>query len=294
MLNERFNFPLNMDRGPLIRVGIVVDFNPVSHTASVQMSASEVVTDAPVLGMYGPQGSHDFVNLNSLLGATVALILIEAQYHVLSTMPEVSALPVEGPQPEASASSEYESALKTIREEAVTRSFNPNRSTDLLAGDKLIRSSEGAEMGVFQGGIAKLKASPMAQFILGKFKDLARLIARRVQIFSDFGEIEIFHREGGRVGLEIRGGADLLDETHPTKGNWTALVTIGSHADDKSRRVFLETRDASGGTMSTFSMTNDGKVDVWCSGKVNISAEKEVNLSCSSRVNIKSGSISLN
>ena len=94
-----------MDHGPLIRVGIVVDFNPVSYTASVQISAAEVVTEAPVLGMYGPQGSHDLVSLNSLLGATVALLMIEGQYYILSTMPEVSAMPIESPQPESSASS---------------------------------------------------------------------------------------------------------------------------------------------------------------------------------------------
>jgi hypothetical protein len=271
-----------------------VDFNPVSYTASVQLSSYEAVVHAPVLGMYGPQGSHDLVSLNSLLGATVAMILIGGQYHVLSTMPEVSALPVDGPQPEASASSETEIELKTIREEAATKSFNPNRSTDLLPGDKLIRASEGAEMGVFQGGIAKLKASPMAQFILGKYKDLARLIARRVQVFSDFGEVEIFHREGGKVGLEIRGGADLADETHPSKEIWTALVTIGHHEEDESRRLFIETRDGSGGSMATFSMSNAGKVEVWCADTVNVTADSQVNITGNSKVNIKGGAVNIN
>lgn len=287
MLNQRFQGAFTGDKLPLVRVGIVSDFNPTSYTANVTLEGSERLLAIPVLGMYGPSTGTDLVWLQNLRGAQVVLLLIGNTYHVLAPM----AVPVSEPgvcaQPETLPSTANEVAVEEYRSEDAFRSFNPNRPTDLMSGDKLIRAEDGAELGLFRGGVAKLRASAACQFILGKYKDFARLMTRRFQLYTDFGEVDFFHGDDGAVGVSIKGGASFSSETHPSKSNWTVLINTGHCESDPSHRLTVETRDTSGTTQTKLTLSNDGKIDVFCNDSVNIEAKGKVDVLCHDSVSVE-------
>jgi hypothetical protein len=282
--NSRFNPPYAAEQQPQFRTGVVTAFYPATFTADVRMEGVESKSEVPILGMYGSSMGSDLVWLQNLRGSIVLMVLIDGEYHILTTVPQqvpyapeeppAVAQPVTFPSPESKVTAAANTTTHT------SRSFNRNRPTDLLPGDKLIRAEDGAELGLFRGGITRLKASPMAQFILGKYRDLAMLIARRFKIHTDFGEVEFFHREGGKVGLEMKGGADYATETQPNKQNWSVLVTAGSNADDSKSRLFIEVRDSGGSSKVTLNMKNDGDLDVWAKKDMNLKADGKINLNC--------------
>jgi hypothetical protein len=238
----------------------------------------------------------DLVWIHDLRGALVVLVYINSSYYILSTAPEQVLETQSVAQSKTGPSFEMSDLVKDAKSERALggRNYNPNRPQDLMSGDKVLRASDGAEMGVFKGGIAKLKASAAAQFILCKYRDLARLIARRIKIFSDFGEVEFFHRESGKVGMEIRGGGDLTNETHPSKGIWTALVTFGYREEDPDSRIFIETRDSGGQSKATVCLKMTGELDVWADSAVNIKTDGDAVVQAANKVNVKAGQINLN
>jgi hypothetical protein len=294
MNSNKFDFPHYLDDQPLFRVGTVVEFNPATFTADVQMTRSEIRMAAPILGLGGQAESTDMSWQQNLRGATVAMVLIEGEYYVMSTLPTAVQEHTAGPQSGVTPdTSQAEQDVLTQRETEITRTFNNNRPKTLLPGDKFIRAEDGAELGLLQGGMATLKASPLAQLILGKFRDFARLVARRVQVFSDFGEIELFHRDGGKVGLEIFGGTRIA-ETHPNKKTWSVYVSLGHKAGDPNSRIYLEARDGSGAAKATANFMVNGKLKLWAETDIDIEAGSKINMVAADAINLQAPRVNTN
>jgi len=269
MINSKYNPTFALDKRPQYRVGLVTDFNTTTHTADVKLEGSECLTSVPVLGMFGAPHGNDVTWLQNLRGATVLLTLINSSYHILSTVPKQVKETKGGAYPTGGVPGAAASEAETLRKATAFRNFNANRPTDLLSGDKLIRAEGGAEVGLLQGGVARLKASPMAQFVLGKLKDYGLLIVRRFTMYSDFGEIKCFNDEG-KVGLSIKGGGDYMTESHPSAGKNTIEISVGSCASDAAHRLFIETKDSSGKAKNKLSLSMDGKVSVWAKGETTV------------------------
>jgi len=269
MINSKYNPAFALDKRPAYRTGLVTEFNTTTHTADVKLEGSECLTSVPVLGMFGTSHGTDVTWLQNLRGAQVLLVLVGNSYHVLSTIPQQVKETKAGAYPTGGVPGAAASEAETLRKGTAFRNFNSNRPTDLLSGDKLIRAEGGAEVGLLQGGVVRLKASPMAQFILGKLKDYGLLIVRRFTMFSDFGEIKCFN-DGGKVGLSIKGGGDYVGESHPNAGKYTIEISIGSCLSNPEHRLFIETKDLSGKAKNKLSLSMDGKVSLWAKGETTL------------------------
>ena len=289
MINSRFEPTFNLEKLPTVRTGLVTDFNTTSFTADVKLEGSEFLTAVPVLGMYGTTYGSDMVWLQNLRGAVVLLILVDGSYHILSTVPQLvkqtNTDTYKGTIPETEASTTVTDVRKTLK----YQNFNPNRPTSITPGDKVLRAEGGAEVGVLRGGIIRLKAASMAQIIMGKFRDFVRIVSRRFQIFSDFGEVDFFHAADGKVGLNIKGGASYMDETHPEVDKYTVLLSMGHCESDETHRLYVEVRSADGEAMSKCSLAADGKADMWSKGDLTIKTEAKVSVEAAADVSIDAG-----
>lgn len=287
MVNSRFKSTYSLEQQPDFRVGLVTDFNTTTFTADVKLSTMEFLTSVPILGMYGTPHGTDMVWLNNFRGATVVLIALNNQYYILSILPQMVQETLNPTNTGATVPTDDAKALEDVRRKGAYRNFNPNRPSDMLSGDKVLRAEGGAEVSVMQGGVTRMKASSMAQFILGKFKDFGRLITRRFQIFSDFGEVDFFHTKEGKVGLSIKGGASYADETHPSKEKWTVLLSMGHCESDESHRLYVETLNAGGESQVVCSLSADGKAVVTCKGDIEISSDANLALAVKGNAKIK-------
>lgn len=248
--------------GALIRSGTVISVNPRTYTAVVKMPDIEAAQSVGMLNIYGASYGEDLVWLQNLRGAEVLLIKYANQYYILGTKPvqvtETDDTIVEGVTDTGHGGADPNSYQRRLD----YRSFNPNRPSDILPGDKVIRADDGAEISLQRGGIAVLKGSPMAQIILGKVKDFLRILSRRVQWFTDFGELIFKHESTGRVGLEVHGGADFTSETHPSKALWTVQSWLGDYPNDSQSRLFIRVNDVSNSQFVTLRMGIDGTVEL--------------------------------
>ena len=229
----------HIDSKPMFKIGYVESCNPNTFTVDVKVDRLEVVEACPILNLVGRTLGTDLVWLQSLRGAYVILINIVGVYHVLSTLPTNTAHRDEFTENVVGVS---DLSLDTEGyEQTYSRDYNQNRPNDFLQDDKIIRAEDGVELGLLKGGIAKLKASPLAQLVLGKIKDFARLVARRFSIFCDFGEINSYQNDEGRTTLHIAGGASFHEETHPGQKNWTVQAWLGDYPANEETRFMLQT-----------------------------------------------------
>lgn len=286
-----------MNNSETLALGIVVDFNPVTYSADVLMDDGNLLVGLPILGLAGSDFTDDLTWLSNLAGCRVWVLQAAKKRCILGTYPDRV-------KSTASAVSTSQGDADVVEQTSDMHqangfcNFNSNRPTDLLPGDKALRADGGAEVALSQGGLAWLKASSLAQFILSKYKSLARLIVRRFQIFSDFGEVELFHSEDGRVGLSVKGGAVYDDETHPDVADWTVQLFLGdasvSGEGSEETRLFVKTNAPGGGSDITISFDTEGTISINAAKDLNITTSGTVNLESSDEVNITSSTINLN
>jgi hypothetical protein len=98
--------------------------------------------------------------------------------------------------------------------------------TDLLPGDRMISARGGALLGVLAGGVAKLQASPLAQILLSKARDLVRIVSRNFEIFSDYGIMRMINN-GGATSFELLGNSTGKKTNAHHESSWDYIFKIG-------------------------------------------------------------------
>ncbi len=212
-----------LEVGKEFTIGKVITCNTKTFTVDVKLRDIGLVQSVPLLNTYGTDYGNDLTWLTNLQGSLVLLIKIVNTYYVMATVPEEvletkteNVTPVQEPG--------FGGDVESI---PVDKNYNVNRPTDFYPGDKVLRTDGGAELFLGKVGLARLKASSLAQIIFGKFKDFCKLIARQLSIYTDAGSVETFHTAEGKVGVAIKGGADFAAETHPGVAAWTVQAWIG-------------------------------------------------------------------
>lgn len=242
-----------------ISMGLVVDFNPATALCTVKLDKGGFVRNVPVLGMYGAQHGTDLSTAGNLRGAVVVLLKVYSQLYVLNTIP--TQLNADFKVSEDSVTPGYGGSDTNTYGKGVDKSCVAMRSTDYITGDKIERAEGGAEYGLLKEGLAVLKASPLCQFTLNKLKDLGRLVTRVFQHFTDFGEVNMTHTTEGRVGLNVKGGADFINETHPSKSKWTVQTWVGDNPTGTPEdRLHVRVNDVGNSNFVTFTFNTNGEV----------------------------------
>jgi hypothetical protein len=228
-----------------VEIGTVIDVNPATFSADVALEGGRSLQGVGFIGVYGSPFGQDITWIHNLRGAVVKLALIGREYFIIHTLPgeiaekddiHSSTIPVT----EAETGGADELTYKDIG----FSDYSGNRNTSFLQADKVLRADADTEVSVWKAGIVRLKAGPLAQFILNKYKAFARLVSRTYQFFSDFGEVASTHDSSGRVGLHIKGGADFTNETHPSSEKWTIQVWYGNYPGDPDARLHIKVNDA--------------------------------------------------
>lgn len=98
----------------------------------------------------------------------------------------------------------------------------------LMAGDWCRLGNLGQHVGVFDGGVAVLQGSKLAQIraVGAQGADTLSLFGRRMNIHTDFGDV-IFGTEGGKSYVELLGGTDQTLESGVDRQDWTIRAAIG-------------------------------------------------------------------
>jgi hypothetical protein len=257
-------------------VGTVVECNPSSFTVDVMVTGVEHYSSIPILGTYGGWQTRDISKLQKLRGAPVVLIYLEGQYHVLATLPmESTSIDKEVVTPLLDEN--YGGANSLTYDKSKYKIYQGGRPNDYFDSDKVIGTGDSL-FGVFQGGIALLKASPLAQIILGKYKDFIRMIGRRFQIYSDFGEAHMEHTEEGRVRASIHGGADFRTESHPNVAKWTVQAWVGDDPQNHDNRLHIRVNDVENAEFVTLEMDIKGDMYLETSKTRNATHGKDENV----------------
>lgn len=259
-MREGFNSLLTSpSRSDVLRLGTVVDCNTSSYTVDVKLTEVDTLTDVPVLNLYGASHGKDLAWLSDLRGALVALVRIQSQYYVMGTVP-ISTRSANLDNVSPALEPGYGGENTYTYSKAAHAIHSSGRPTDFLPGDKILRSSSGAMLGIFMEGISLLKASPLCQIVLSRFRDLLRIVSRRVQVFSDFGELHVEHTPQGRVGTHLMGGASFAEETHPSQAKWTVQVWVGDDPANPDNRLHIRVNDKDNGEYVTLELDQLGNM----------------------------------
>lgn len=246
---------------PLFLIGVVTSFNPSDFTVDVKLDGVAYLTAVPILGMYGSGYGREMTVSSSLRGARVALVKIQNTYYMLNTLPERSS---DGGIDMASqvTGDGFSGEDPTMYGRTGCKAYRAGRASDFLNGDKVWSTDGGSMLALFREGMAKLKASPLAQIILFKYKELVRIVSRRFQIYTDFGELEFTSDGNGKTGFSLKGGALSSSESHPTTAKHTIQVWGGTCPAGDSVRFQMKVGSADGAGYCETTVDTEGAVTV--------------------------------
>ncbi len=239
--------------------GTVIECNPGTKTVDVQVANGDYLNGVQILNTSGAPFSNDHTWLTELRGAYVLVLKLGSKHFILGTFGlENSATDTTRTQPIVYDG--YGGADSNTYKGNSLKNYQNSRAIDHFSGDKVLRAGTSSTLALLREGIVSLRASSVAQIILGKFKDFIRMIARRIQVYTDFGEVHLEHNETGRVGLRIHGGADYASETHPDVAQWTVQAWVGDHPDNEDNRVYVKVNDVTSSEFVTLSMDIKGNM----------------------------------
>lgn len=259
-MEKIFSSPLGFSNSfNFLEQGYVIDCNPVTKTVDVRLNDSRVLTGVPILNIYGSPMGDDLTWIGNLRGARVLLVTTNGQYYVLGSMPEKVVDIEENSVSDVAVGGMAGDDPETYKKE-VYQNYQANRPVDIYSGDYVLSNDNGVSLGLLKGGLLKLKASPLAQIVMGRFKDFVRIIARSFHLLTDFGEINIQQDASGKVGVEVLGGADYATETHPDKAAWTVKAYVGNNPNSPDSRLYLQVNDAAQTNYATIEFDINGNI----------------------------------
>ena len=132
---------------------------------------------------------------------------------------------------------------------------NVQTPDDVVPGDLVRMSPDGNYIAVLRGKETRVFGSEKAQIQIIGYNDLIRTICEDLEHYNGFGTFKISNAEG-RGNIEIRGGADQLNETGGEEEQWTFHLDIGDAGEFFDMRITT----LEGKTLSQFKLTPDGQI----------------------------------
>ena len=101
---------------------------------------------------------------------------------------------------------------------------------DIVPGDWVQVSTEGAMVALLSGGVAQLKAGVLSQIRAHLLTDLVEIISRNFRHVTDMGEFTITNNDG-RINMRFRGASDQRSEAGVDEERWTIQMDLGAEGD---------------------------------------------------------------
>lgn len=155
-----------------------------------------------------------------------------------------------------------------------------NRPHDALPGDKFWKTREGAFWGVLRGGVLLGKVHEFCQFMLNRVDALFRLVTRNLQVFTDWGRIDILNDKGD-TNLAVRVGELYSNNKNE---NYTVCLDVGKIGD----LIHLKVTTPGGDQLARAQIFPTGEIEVESVENISISTLKDVNIDAVKDVNIRS------
>ena len=138
---------------------------------------------------------------------------------------------------------------------------------DLLPGDAVMRSPDGAAVGALHGKLALLRGGPLAQVRAHGNDDLLELIGGVVRMITWMGESQ-YVNDDGKTSFIWRGGADQLTETGADENAYTVRLDVGHTGD----LVNFEVTTPTGQSLFRFHVASDGRMSVTSRGGFDVTS----------------------
>ena len=234
--------------------GLVTFVNTKRYSCDVKVDDVSIIHDAFVMNAAGGPQQIEVSWLSNLLGAEVVVARFGNRHVVLGTVPNPTdrnitvsdLIAMDGeytPAGDAAAENisfpDGQFNLEDPTGQPV--SFYKNGYTNFLPGDKVIAADGGASLGVYRGGLAVLKGSPLAQIVMGGSDNFMDIVARELRIFTDYGSLGFTHGSSGKTSFNIMGGA-AYRESSPVgirndKGELIDPAKFDSSKDNAAQEV---------------------------------------------------------
>lgn len=140
----------------------------------------------------------------------------------------------------------------------------PGEPNDVLPGDQVIASSDGASIGAFLGKFAQLKGSPLAKIQTFGNEDLVQIVAGIYRVITWMGESKVVINEG-KTSYVFRGGTDQLTQTGPDEERYTIKLDLGATGDI----LLFELTNHAGQAIFRLHINSEGSVDLYSAGFFN-------------------------
>lgn len=133
-------------------------------------------------------------------------------------------------------------------------SARTNRPHDALPGDKFWKTREGSFLGILRGGVILAKVGEFCQIMLNRIDGICRVVSRNVQLFTDWGRIDILN-DKNNTNMALKIGANY---TNNKQEDFTVHLDVGSTGN----LVHLRVTDVEGTQMARAQIFPNGRVEL--------------------------------
>lgn len=161
-----------------------------------------------------------------------------------------------------------------------------NEPNDLIPGDEVLSSGDGASVAALRGKFAQLKGSPLAKVQALGQENLVQIIAGIYRVMTWMGESSI-NNDGGKISYKFRGGFDQLTQSGPDEERYNIKFDLGAIGDI----LLFELTNYAGQAIFKLHIKQDGTCDLTSTGILNAHFGNDRNLI---HQNNKQGSIEEN
>ena len=259
------NSPHSSD--PSFTEATVLSVDPIRFTCSAKTTTGKILTEVSWLiptGGLSETGLSVTPNINDKVLLVTSLgypLIIGCIPRIGSYNGQVASMMGSNPTKDLG----YDSVLGTT-------TTNPSKPNDYHPGDLVYTARGGAFLGVLSGGIAMLRAGPMAQLVMSKFEGLLRLVTRNYQRFSDSSSRVATNMKGRlyeyfAVDWDITRGQVGQERYQEAFGDVAAAEVLKAAPDHTIALPIVDTRrkrkwltDATGAVLYTETLKEDGSL----------------------------------
>jgi len=244
----------------LYELGDVLAYNSATHTALVRAHSGRPLQDVPQIR--ATAGGYDHIPT----GTTVVLFWGLGFPTIMGCIDLVGAPQSAIPSPTLTSVEGVGDSDPTQPTQGSNSYKPPGAPTDMTQGDWAQVGTFGNHVAVLEGGVTSFGSPSALIQSLGPTGTL-RTIARRLQQFTDFGQLTV-ENDQGRTSLILRAGSNQTTQTGQDEQHWTIRLDLGATGDV----LDLKITEPEGKLLFRLHAGSDGRVQIYGDGGVDLSS----------------------
>lgn len=244
----------------LYELGTVLAYNSATHTSVVRTDSGRPLKDVPQIK--GTAGGYDHLPT----GTTVVIFWGLGFPSILGCIDLVGQAQSAIPAPTLTSVDGVGDSDPTQAIPGFNNYKPPGAPTDMSQGDWSQVGTFGNHVAVYEGGVTQLGSPTALLQSLGNSGTL-RTIARRLQQFTDFGQLTV-ENLNGQTSLVLRAGSNQTTQTGLDEKHWTIRFDLGAAGD----LLDFTISTPEGKTLFRLHAGSDGRVQIYGDGGVDLSS----------------------